>query len=80
MRQDANAREAEPVNVGAMQQSADASLETVLKSSIEAIEREHIAEALARAGGNRTQAAKTLSLSRQTLHAKLKKYRLGTNN
>ena len=47
-----------------------------MRSSIEAIERQRIAEALARAGRNRTIAAKSLGLSRQSLHSKLKKYRL----
>ncbi len=75
----ASARGGDSVSAASMQGFADASLETVLKSSIEAIERQHIAEALARNGGNRTQAAKTLRLSRQSLHAKLKKYRLGTD-
>ena len=55
----------------------DAPLENIVKSSIETIERQHITQALAQAGGNRTMAAKTLRLSRQSLHAKLKKYRLG---
>ncbi len=54
----------------------DAPLESIVRSSIEAIERQHIVEALAQAGGNRTMAAKALRLSRQSLHAKLKKYRL----
>jgi two-component system response regulator HydG len=67
------------VNAASIQRFVDAPLETILKSSIETIERQHIADALARTGGNRTQAAKALSLSRQSLHAKLKKYSLGTN-
>ncbi len=56
--------------------SPDAPLEGQIKSCIEAIERQRIAEALERAGGNRTMAAKYLGLSRQSLHSKLKKYRL----
>lgn len=54
----------------------DAPLETLVKTSVEGLERHHIGEALARTGGNRTMAAKSLGLSRQSLHAKLKKYSL----
>jgi transcriptional regulator PpsR len=53
-----------------------ASLDAVLRASVENIERRYIAEALAKHGGNRTLAAKHLGLSRQTLHVKINKYRL----
>jgi transcriptional regulator PpsR len=59
-----------------LERSPDAPLESLVRSSTEAIERQRIAEALARAGRNRTMAAKSLGLSRQSLHSKLKKYRL----
>ncbi len=61
---------------GQLEASLDAPLESLVRSSIEAIERQRIAEALARTGSNRTMAAKSLGLSRQSLHSKLKKYRL----
>ena len=54
----------------------DGPLAGVIRSSIEAIERERIVDALGQADGNRTAAARVLGLSRQSLHAKLKKYRL----
>ena len=56
---------------------ADMPLETIVKSSVEAIERRRIVDALDETGGNRTLAAKSLRLSRQSLYAKLRKYRLG---
>ncbi len=52
------------------------SLELAVRSSIEAIERQRLIDALAQSGGNRTAAAKDLGISRQSLHTKLKKYRL----
>jgi transcriptional regulator PpsR len=55
---------------------APASLDAVLRESVETIERRYIEEALAKHGGNRTLAAKYLGLSRQTLHVKINKYRL----
>ena len=50
------------------------SLEALVKASTEAIERSTITKALDRFHGHRTAAAKYLGLSRQSLHAKLKKY------
>jgi transcriptional regulator PpsR len=50
------------------------SLEAIVRMSTEAIERSTIAQALERSQGNRTAAAKYLELSRQSLHAKLKRY------
>jgi transcriptional regulator PpsR len=67
----------EPFSVTALlERLPDVPLESLVRSSTEAIERQRIAEALARAGRNRTMAAKSLGLSRQSLHSKLKKYRL----
>jgi transcriptional regulator PpsR len=51
-------------------------LDVVVRASVETIEIRYIEEALAKYGGNRTLAAKYLGLSRQTLHVKLKKYKL----
>ncbi len=70
-------REREPQAIGPPDSTDDGPLEDSVRSSIEAIERRRILDALAQTGGNRTLAAKTLRLSRQSLHAKLKKYRLG---
>ena len=42
----------------------------------EAVERQRLADALSQFAGNRTAAAKALGISRQSLHTKLKKYRL----
>lgn len=50
------------------------SLEARVRSSVEAIERSTIVAALEKHNGHRTAAAKYLGLSRQSLHAKLKKY------
>jgi transcriptional regulator PpsR len=52
------------------------SLESVVKASIETIERRHIEDALTKSRGNRTAAARYLGLSRQTLHVKLNRYKL----
>jgi transcriptional regulator PpsR len=69
---------ADPLSAALIGRSGDSPLENIVKSSIETIERQHIVDALARNRGNRTLAAKTLRLSRQSLYAKLKKYRLGS--
>jgi transcriptional regulator PpsR len=61
-----------------LEASPEAPLESLIKSCVETIERQRIAEALERAGRNRTVAARYLGLSRQSLHSKLKKYRLET--
>jgi transcriptional regulator PpsR len=50
-------------------------LEQIVKMTTETIERKAIARALERFRGNRTVAARHLGLSRQSLHAKLKKYK-----
>ena len=54
----------------------EASLDEIVKASVEEIERRCISEALEKSGGNRTQAAKYLGVSRQSLHMKLNKYKL----
>jgi transcriptional regulator PpsR len=73
----APALNAMPVEAAPAGASSDLPLESMVRSSIETIERRRIIDALAQTGGNRTLAAKALRLSRQSLHAKLKKYRLG---
>lgn len=55
---------------------AGGSLETVVRSSVEAIERKRLVDSLTETGGNRTQAAKLLGISRQSLYSKLRKYNL----
>ena len=54
-------------------------LDKLVKASVEDLERRQIVDALARSKGNRTQAAKFLGVSRQTLHAKLNRYSLARN-
>ena len=66
---------------GVSHESADplaegGTLEEVVRASVDAIERRAIDAALAKANGSRTLAAKALGLSRQSLHAKLNKFRL----
>ena len=52
------------------------SLNQLVKSSREAIERRTIIAALERSYGNRTLAARHLGMSRQSLHTKLNKYKV----
>ena len=75
----ASSVETAPRMLAVSKEASDAPLGNVIKSSIETIERTRIADALAQTGGNRTLAAKRLRLSRQSLHTKLRKYRLGNN-
>lgn len=51
-------------------------LEQIVRASTETIERAAIARALGRFQGNRTAAARHLGLSRQSLHTKLRRYKL----
>jgi transcriptional regulator PpsR len=60
--------------VGLDPHAGSISLEALVRTSTEAIERSTITEALERTRGHRTAAARYLGLSRQSLHAKLKKY------
>jgi DNA-binding NtrC family response regulator len=48
-----------------------------LASAVEALERSILEQGLARTGGNRTQLAKELEISRTTLNERLKRYQLG---
>ena len=50
-----------------------------LKERVEAYERGLVATALRECGGNRSEAARRLSISRATLHEKLNKYGLGAS-
>jgi transcriptional regulator PpsR len=54
----------------------DRTLEAIVRMSTEDIERKAILRALEQCGDNRTAAARQLGLSRQSLHAKLKRYGL----
>jgi len=55
----------------------DRPLEQLVRASTEAIERRTIVAALERSRGNRTLAARQLGMSRQSLHTKLNKYKVG---
>jgi len=67
-------REQPTEQAGQTLRSTEAPLDQIVKSSTAALERKTIVAALERFGGNRTNAAKYLGLSRQSLHAKLRKY------
>ena len=47
------------------------------EGSLSAVERDHIADVLARAGGNKTKAAKLLGLDRRSLYRRLELYSIG---
>jgi DNA-binding NtrC family response regulator len=47
-----------------------------VETSLETVERQHIARVLAYHGGNRTRAARTLAISRATLYDKIERYGL----
>jgi transcriptional regulator PpsR len=53
-----------------------ASMPTLVRDTVEAVERHCIADALARVSGNRSAAAELLGVSRQSLYAKLDRYGL----
>lgn len=53
-----------------------APLRLVVQETVDSVERHHIRAALEASGGNRTEAAEMLGLSRQGLYAKLKRYGL----
>ncbi len=55
---------------------AGASLEMAVRTSVEAVERRRLVDALSQSNGNRAAAAKSLGISRQSLYTKLKKYTL----
>ena len=56
------------------EEDSETSLGTAVRTSVESVEKRRLADALAKSGGNRTLAAESLGISRQTLHAKLRKY------
>jgi transcriptional regulator PpsR len=53
-----------------------ASMTTMVRDTVEAVERHCIAEALTRVDGNRSAAAELLGVSRQSLYSKLSRYGL----
>lgn len=53
-----------------------APLQQLVREAVEQLERQYILASLERTGGNRTAAAALLGLSRQSLYAKLERYRL----
>lgn len=53
-----------------------APLQQLVREAVEQLERHYILASLERTGGNRTAAAALLGLSRQSLYAKLERYRL----
>jgi transcriptional regulator PpsR len=63
----------EDLSLGAL---AEHTLEEIVRMSTEVIERKAILRALEQCDENRTAAARELGLSRQSLHAKLKRYGL----
>lgn len=52
------------------------SLRKILKEAAEQIEQEAIKQALVKAGGNKTKAAKILKITRTTLYSKMKEFQL----
>jgi DNA-binding NtrC family response regulator len=74
------AKDLEPLIGGASQRrertssSAAASLPEEIKSEVQTIERARIEDALRRAAGNQTQAAKILGISRRTLIDRLERF------
>ncbi|HVK77869.1 MAG TPA: sigma-54 dependent transcriptional regulator [Kofleriaceae bacterium] len=62
---------AEPGEVG-VELSGDASLKDIVRAETNRVERELIARALSETGGNVTQAAKLLKISRKSLQMKMK--------
>ena len=73
-----NGRQSETVSASGFPEigGVATSLETAVRSSVEAVERQRLVDALAQFAGNRTVAAKSLGISRQSLYTKLKKYGL----
>jgi len=67
---------AETINPPAGKQPVDMSLAEMLKQQVQAMERQHIIDALNRCGGNQTRAAKELGISRRTLISRLEAYGL----
>jgi transcriptional regulator PpsR len=54
----------------------EAPLDEIVRAAVEAVERRGIQEAIGKSFGNRTLAAKYLGISRQSLHMKLRRYRI----
>ena len=62
----------------ALRQNTPSIHDTANTGSLKDMEREHISKTLAQVGGNRTQAAKILGITRKTLQNKIKEYGLNT--
>jgi len=62
----------------ALRQNTQSTHDTANTGSLKDMEREHISRTLAQVGGNRTQAAKILGITRKTLQNKIKEYGLNT--
>jgi len=67
---------AEALFMEAPVETPDDALPDVIRTATESVEREKIAEAIRKAGGNRSRTAKLLGISRATLYNKLKRYNL----
>jgi DNA-binding NtrC family response regulator len=57
---------------------ADGYLEMPLREALAALERRMIEHALAKSGGNRAEAARTLGIARPQLYAKMEEHGMGT--
>ncbi len=63
-------------DLGLRQDEAALSRDAAIPLSLEAVEKRHVAEVLAHAGGNVTHAARILGIDRMTLYNKIKRYQL----
>ena len=63
----------------AMEDPGVLSLREIVKRQTICVEREVIAEALRRAGGNKAKAARRLQIDYKTIHSKVKEYGIATN-
>jgi DNA-binding NtrC family response regulator len=67
------------VSAGPFIEAADLNIpvnQAPANDSLEAVEHQHIAKVLEQAGGNVSQAARTLGIDRVTLYNKIRKYHL----
>ncbi len=62
--------------MGSAELSGDTSLKDIVRAETSRVEKEFIAKALAETGGNVTQAAKLLKISRKSLQMKMKEFGL----
>lgn len=73
----ARGTDAEPAGAGTVTAWADAAPEEGRLPTLEEVEREVILRTLARCGGNKSEAARVLGITRKTLHARLSRYGVG---